>query len=92
MKHQEMTPRFDFCFSGPERIPAGAALGRAAATIRIFPAPLPGADLRTPAAMRLQPSSAAWCPPPSVRTEIEDLHAAVVLTCAKINRDRSLVC
>ena len=42
MKHQEMTPRFDFCFSGPERIPASAALGRAAATIRIFPAPLPG--------------------------------------------------
>ena len=42
MKHQEMTPRFDFCFSGPERIPAGAALGRAVATIRIFPAPLPG--------------------------------------------------
>ena len=49
MKHQEMTPRVDFCFSGPERIPAGAALGRAAATIRIFPAPLPGADIRAPA-------------------------------------------
>ena len=36
--------------------------------------------IRTPAAMQLQPSSAAWCPPPSVRTEIQDLHAAVVLT------------
>ena len=35
---------------------------------------------RTPAAMRLQPSSAAWCPPPSARTEIQDLHAAIVLT------------
>ena len=50
MKHQEMTPRFDFCFSGPERIPAGAALGRAAATFHPYPVPLPGADHRTPAA------------------------------------------
>ena len=49
MKHQGMTHQFDLCISGPERIPAGAALGRAVATIRIFPAPLPGADIRAPA-------------------------------------------
>ena len=34
--------KFHFQNSGPGSKPAGAALGRAAATIRIFPAPLPG--------------------------------------------------
>lgn len=34
--------KFHFQHSGPGSKPAGAAPGRAAATIRIFPAPLPG--------------------------------------------------
>ena len=34
--------KFHFQNSGPGSKPAGAALGRAAATIRLFPAPLPG--------------------------------------------------
>ena len=34
--------KFHFQNSGPGSKPAGAAPGRAAATIRIFPAPLPG--------------------------------------------------
>lgn len=34
--------KFHFQNSGPGSKPAGAALGRAVATIRIFPAPLPG--------------------------------------------------
>lgn len=41
--------KFHFQNSGPGSKPAGAALGRAVATIRIFPAPLPGADIRAPA-------------------------------------------
>lgn len=49
MKHQGMTHQFDLCISGPERIPAGAALGRAVATFRTIPAPLPGADIWAPA-------------------------------------------
>lgn len=36
--------------SGPESNPAGAALGRAAATFHPHPVPLPGTDHRTPAA------------------------------------------
>lgn len=36
--------------SGPESNPAGAALGRAAATFHSHPVPLPGTDHRTPAA------------------------------------------
>ena len=35
--------------SGPESNPAGAALGRAAATFHPHPVPLPGTDHRTPA-------------------------------------------
>ena len=35
--------------SGPESNPAGAALGRAAATFHPYPVPLPGTDHRTPA-------------------------------------------
>lgn len=35
--------------SGPGSKPAGAAPGRAAATIRNIPAPLPGVDIRAPA-------------------------------------------
>ena len=34
--------------SGPESNPAGAALGRAAATFHPYPVPLPGTDHRTP--------------------------------------------
>ena len=34
--------KFHFQHSGPGSKPAGAVPGRAAATIRIFPAPLPG--------------------------------------------------
>ena len=34
--------KFHFQNSGPGSKPASAALGRAAASIRIFPAPLPG--------------------------------------------------
>lgn len=49
MNHRELNSKFYHLFSGPERIPAGAALGRAAATFRIIPAPLPGADIRAPA-------------------------------------------
>ena len=41
--------KFHFQNSGPGSKPAGAALGRAAATFRIIPAPLPGADIRAPA-------------------------------------------
>ena len=48
MKHRDMTTSF-YRISGPGSLPAGAALGRAAATIRIIPAPLPGADIRAPA-------------------------------------------
>lgn len=36
--------------SGPESKPAGAVLGRAAATFHPHPVPLPGTDHRTPAA------------------------------------------
>ena len=48
MNHRELNSKFYHLFSGPERIPAGAAFGRAAATFRIIPAPLPGADIRAP--------------------------------------------
>lgn len=41
--------KFHFQNSGPGSKPAGAAFGRAAATFRIIPAPLPGADIRAPA-------------------------------------------
>lgn len=46
MNHRELNSKFYHLFSGPERIPTGAALGRTAATFRIIPAPLPGADIR----------------------------------------------
>lgn len=41
--------KFHFQNSGPGSKPAGAALGRAVATFRTIPAPLPGADIWAPA-------------------------------------------